>query len=225
MIPSIIFDFDGTLAVGHGPVRAYARFAAPAAAPDFLHRVEAALADYDAGHTAYRDGYDVIASLAAEDSVPAETLSAAYASSRTELGTERAPVESMPGLDDFLAAVGRHARLVLATNAPAEGVDRVLHSWGVRERFDDVHFTVGKPAGLTPILEDALSRGPVLAVGDIVDFDLAPALALGADTALVGATAATSPAAVTLRAASLAELSSDIQSWAAAAATTVASER
>lgn len=218
MTPTIIFDFDGTLAVGHGPVLAYARFVSTAAKPGYLERVDAALSDFDAGATTYRDGYDVVGSLAALDGVSPETMAAAYANSREHLATELAPVNTMPGLDDFLAALHRDARLLLATNAPEAGVDRALGEWGVRDHFDELYFTVGKPAGLSAIVERAQTHGPVLAVGDIVEFDLAPALALGADTALVGATAELSPASVTMRGTSLSDLKEDIATWAADAA-------
>ena len=218
MRPSIIFDFDGTLAIGHGPVLAYARFVADAAGPQFVERVESELANYDAGATEYRDGYNIVASLAEADGVEDKTMAAAYTRSREELGTARAPVRSMPRLDNFLATVGQYARLVLATNAPQEGVGRVLENWGVHNSFDELHFRVGKPAGLSAIVEAELADGPVLAVGDIVEYDLAPALGLGADTALVGATAATSTAHVTMRGASLEHLESDIHTWAVQAA-------
>lgn len=218
MTPSIIFDFDGTLAIGHGPVLAYARLLAPAAAPGFLQRVEAELVRYDNGATDFRDGYNIVASLGAADGVPEATMAAAYTSSRAQLGTAQAPVESMPELKALLSALGQYAHLVLATNAPGEGVDRVLANWNVQDRFDEQHFNVGKPAGLHNIVESALDRGPVLAIGDIAEYDLAPALQLGADTALVGATATTSTAPVTMRGASLEHLASDIQTWAAQAA-------
>lgn len=218
MTPTIILDLDGTLALGHGPVLAYARHVAPAAAAGYLERVDDALAAFDAGDATYRDGYDVVGSLARADGVDADTMGAAYASSREQLGTDAAPVTTMPGLDAFLAGLAEHARLVLATNAPEVGIDRLLAAWGVRERFDAVHCTVGKPAGLAAIVERAIADGPVLAIGDIAEFDLAPAAALGADTALVGATAATSPASVTMRGATLADLRGDIQTWAATAA-------
>ena len=218
MRPSIIFDFDGTLAIGHGPVLAYARFVADAAGPQFVERVESELANYDDGATEYRDGYNIVASLAEADGVEDKTMAAAYIRSREELGTRSAPVRSMPGLDDFLSRVGQYARLVLATNAPQEGVGRVLENWGVQDSFDELHFRVGKPAGLKAIVEVELAEGPVLAVGDIVEYDLAPALALGADTALVGATAATSTAQVTMRDASLENLVSAIHTWAVQAA-------
>lgn len=218
MSPSIIFDFDGTLAVGDGPVLAYARYVAPAAAPDYLERVESALKDFATGASEYRDGYDVVGSLAIADGVSAQTMSAAYMNSRELLATSEAPVTTVADLRDFLGTLAGNARLHLATNAPGTGVDRALEQWGVRDLFTALHFNVGKPDGLVPILTEALRTGPVLAVGDIVAFDLAPAIELGADTVLVGATAHASTAPVTLRAASLNDLKNDITAWAANAA-------
>lgn len=223
MTATIIFDFDGTVAVGDGPVRAYARFAAEAAGGDYLERVEAELARYNAGASAYRDGYDVVGSLAREAGVDEATLSAAYAHSRTQLGTTGAPVEPAPGLAELTARLDPSIRLVLATNAPGDGIDRALDAWGLADAFAERHFAVGKPAGLEPIIRAALEAGPVLSIGDIYEFDLAPAAALGADTALVGATAASSPAQPTLRGQTLAVLVPDILAWSAAAASTSAS--
>lgn len=214
MAASIIFDFDGTLAIGHGPVLAYADEAAAFAGTDFRSRVDAALADFDRGDRTYRDGYDVVGSLAAADGVDEDTLSGAYQRSRLKLGTAAAPVETIEDLAGFLAALAPHAELILATNAPEHGLHQVLDSWGVRERFDAVHVNVGKPLGLVDIARRARARGPVLAIGDIVEFDLAPAWAMGADTVLVGATAFDSAAPVTMRGSSLAEMRDGILSWA-----------
>ncbi|GAB3601488.1 HAD family hydrolase [Microbacterium tumbae] len=214
MIPTIVFDFDGTVAVGDGPVLAYARFAAEAAADDYLARVETELDAYGRGASEYRDGYDIVGSLARADGVTAPLLDAAYRHSRERLGTADAPVQMASGLAELLAELDPRARLVLATNAPETGIRELLSTWGIAERFSAVHFTVGKPAGLEPILREALGGGPVLAVGDIFDFDLAPAQSLGAHTALVGATAGTSAAAPTLRADTLADLVPGIQRWA-----------
>lgn len=224
MTATIIFDFDGTVAVGDGPVRAYARFAAEAAGgDDYLERVEAELARYNTGASAYRDGYDVVGSLARDAGVDEGTLSAAYAHSRAELGTAKAPVEPAPGLAELTARLDPGIRLVLATNAPGDGINRALTAWGLADAFAERHFAVGKPAGLEPIIRAALEAGPVLSIGDIFEFDLAPAAALGADTALVGATAASSPAQPTLRGQTLAALVPDILAWSAAAAGTSAS--
>lgn len=222
MTATIIFDFDGTVAVGDGPVRAYARFAAEAAGGDYLERVEAELERYNPGASAYRDGYDVVGSLARAAGVDEVTLSAAYQHSRAQLGTQQAPVEPDPGLAELVARLDPSIRLVLATNAPANGIDRALEAWGLAESFAERHFTVGKPTGLEPIIRAALEAGPVLSIGDIYEFDLAPAAVLGADTALVGATAASSPAQPTLRGRTLAALVPDILAWSAAAAGTSA---
>ncbi|WP_206447806.1 HAD family hydrolase [Agrococcus sp. KRD186] len=222
MRPTIVFDFDGTIAIGSGPLLAYARLVAPHASSDYLHRAEAALEAFERGDGGYRDGYDVVGSLAAADGVGQQQMSDAYLGSRAQLGTELAPVTTVPELTAFLDRLRQHARLELATNAPEAGIDRVLELWGVRERFDALHFAVGKPAGLRAVVARAIERGPVLAVGDIDAFDLAPARALGADTALVGATAASSPASTTMRGASLADIIVDIEHWAASAGSSTA---
>lgn len=218
MAPSIVFDFDGTLATGHGPVREYARIVAPLAGTGFADRVDAELEHFDAGLSSYRDGYDVVGSLARESGVPEAKTQAAYDGSREALGTELAPVSTMPDLADFLAGLAQTATLVLATNAPNVGVDRVLDSWGVSEYFTEMHFAIGKPTGLTRLVTRLRESGPVLTIGDIAEFDLTPASELGADTALVGATALHSPASVTMRGSSLAAIRADIEAWAATAA-------
>ena len=215
MTPTILFDFDGTLAVGDGPVLAFVRQVAGHAGPGYLERVMATLRDHDAGTaTQFRDGYDVVGTLARQDGVAPDALQQSYLASRSVLGTPEAPVDAAPGLAQLLAALPRRARVVLATNAPGVGVERLLTIWGVRERFAALHYDVGKPAGLTPIVEAELATGPVLAVGDIVENDLAPAAALGAATALVGPTADVPPADVTMHARTLAALADQITAWA-----------
>ncbi|GAA4728375.1 HAD family hydrolase [Isoptericola chiayiensis] len=221
MTPTILFDFDGTLAVGDGPVLAFARQVAGHAGPGYLERVMATLRDLDAGTaTQFRDGYDVVGTLARQDGVDPTALQDAYLASRSLLGTPEAPVDAAPGLTQLLDALPHDVRVVLATNAPGVGVERLLTTWGVRERFAALHYDVGKPAGLTPIVEAALADGPVLAVGDIVENDLAPATALGAATALVGPTADTPPSTVTMHARTLDALALDITAWAHRASNT-----
>lgn len=222
MSASIIFDFDGTLTTGNGPVLAYARMLAADAPGGFLESVEQALAAFDNGDQTFRDGYDAVGSLARAGGVAETRLSAAYLASREQLGTAQAPVETMAGLSDFLQLLATRARIILATNAPETGIDAVLRSWGVRDLFTERHYHVGKPTGLMPVVSAAVARGPVLAIGDIVEFDLAPALQLGGDTVLVGATAAHSPAPVTMRGKDLAALRTDIETWSAQAESSIA---
>lgn len=219
-IPTIIFDFDGTLALGTGPLEAYAReVAARVDEPEILHRAQAAVSAYEAGDARYRDGYDAVAQVAVDCGVPAHVLGAAYDASRALLGSPSALVAAPDGLSAFLRRLGDGARLVLATNAPGDGVTGLLEEWGVAGAFDSLHFRIGKPDGLAAVVRDALTLGPVLSVGDIVDFDLRPAAALGADTALVGPTASrprsTDSFALTMRGRTLSDLYDAILDWAA----------
>ncbi|WP_261165743.1 HAD family hydrolase [Microbacterium sp. Marseille-Q6965] len=215
MTATLVFDFDGTVAVGNGAVLAYARAAARRLGADYLALVERTIAAFDEGaEPRFRDGYDVVGTLAAESGLDPIGVQEAYLASRAALGAPDATVDMAPGLPELLEQLPASTRVVLATNAPALGVEALLERWGVREHFDELRYDSGKPAGLDPIVREALARGPVLSIGDIVENDLAPAAALGADTALVGATAAGSAAEVTMRAATLAELSPQILAWA-----------
>lgn len=213
--PTIIFDFDGTVAVGDGPVLAYARFVAESAGDGYLDRVASQLAAYARGESGYRDGYDVVGSLAKDAGVDEPTLNAAYAHSRERLGSADAPVEPADGLRELLEDLGTDVRVVLATNAPGDGIPALLAGWGIAGRFAETRFAAGKPDGLADVVSAALASGPVLSIGDIFDNDLAPAQRLGADTALVGATAATSRDEPTFRGATLADIADDIRRWAA----------
>lgn len=215
MTPTILFDFDGTLALGDGPIMAFARAITDRSGDvDFAARAATALAAFDSGETDTRDGYDAVTRIARAEGVESDAIGASYDASRALLGTSDAAVHPPEDLAAFLTELGTQARLVLATNAPGDGVTTVLRTWGVLDAFDALHFTVGKPAGLVPIMREALADGPVLAVGDIVDFDLAPATELGADTALVGATFERSTAPVTMRGRTLADLYEPILAWA-----------
>ncbi|MGO2745667.1 HAD family hydrolase [Microbacterium sp.] len=219
MTATIVLDFDGTIALGAGPLEAFARAVATAADDaEFADRAIAAITAFERGEHDGRDGYDVISTLAARQGVSADALEEAYQSSRALLGSEHAAITPPNGLADFLERVRSHARVALATNAPGAGIRPVLEGWRVADLFDAMHFTVGKPAGLVPILREAVAEGPVLSVGDIFEFDLAPAAELGAATALVGATAVNSTADVTMRGRTIADLYGDIEAWAAESA-------
>ena len=196
----LVFDFDGTVSLGHGPIRSYARFIAgglaTAQAVEFLGRFEDGIsAAPSATDPAAQpiDGYDLVRLLAEQYSVGATARSAAYLASRHELATCAAPVSSPAGLAGFLTEARPAAYLVLATNAPAIRIDEALSALGLTGAFDLVQTDVGKPAGFGPLLERLLTRLPagsspanLASVGDVWANDLAPASRRGATTALVG---------------------------------------
>ena len=184
---AVIFDFDGTVALGHGPVRAYAdaipaeRLANSAA---FAEQVEVALAELDDLTSDYRDGYHAVAELATAQGVSPEALSQAYIASRRLLGTDKAPVHMPRKLPELLHAISEHAWVVLATNAPDDGIEDLLSTWNIRQYFDQLSFNSRKPAGMTQVIE-GLGARRILAIGDIAENDLDPAAELGAQTLLV----------------------------------------
>jgi FMN phosphatase YigB (HAD superfamily) len=221
----VVFDFDGTVSLGHGPVRSYARFIAGSLPADqgaaFLDRFETELgAPGSSGAAAPIDGYDLVRQLAEGYDIPAGVQSGAYLSSRLELATAAAPVIAPAGLARFLAEARLHAHLVLATNAPNVRIEEALTALGLTGAFDAVHTSVGKPAGFAPLLDDLLAALPagtdaaagLLSIGDVWANDLAPAHDRGATTALVGGPGPAG-AAPTFRATHLYELYPALQAW------------
>ncbi|WP_295823799.1 hydrolase [uncultured Microbacterium sp.] len=211
--PVLIFDFDGTVAVGDGPLLAYARaVAAHTASVDaFVSTVSAHLA---APTGDVIDGYDAVRRLALEAGVDDDALAAAYTLSRTQLGSVDAPVSTAVGLAEFLAHVD--AERLLVTNAPATRLDAALSGMGLAGLFDRVVTDAAKPAGLEALLASLGEGVPVLAVGDVWRNDLAPAHARGFHTALVGGYA-DAVAAPTFRADTLDELLPALAAWVDAA--------
>lgn len=215
MRPTVIFDFDGTVALGDGPLNAYAAAVAREAGDEaFRDRAAHALADFAAGTTSSRDGYHAVAEAASQHGIDADCLDRAYLASRTLLATPDAPIYAPADLPQFLADLAKHADLVLVTNAPDVRLAEALASLGIAPYLERTVSSARKPRGIEVEVAEALKRGPVLSVGDIYEFDLEPAARLGADTALVGPMAATAPSAVTMAALHLPELYPAIQSWA-----------
>lgn len=212
--PVLIFDFDGTVALGEGPVLAYASAVARRAelGQVFVDEIAGALtaAEVEGGAV---DGYDLVRVRAERAGVAAHTLSAAYLDSRAVLGTAHAAVAAPAGLADLLADTA--AERILLTNAPAVRLEEALDVLGLRGRFDRIVTDAAKPGGLARLL-DELGERPVLSIGDIWRNDLAPAHARGHATALVGGFA--DPAATpTYRAARLEDLFDDVRRWVASA--------
>ena len=219
----MVFDFDGTVSLGDGPVLSYARFVAAGLERDdraaFLRDIETGLSGVLPAELDPLDGYDLVRLLSATFSVTDAAHSAAYASSRAELASAAAPVIAPLGLVDFLARARPRARLVLATNAPELGIAPALDSLGLAGAFDLVYTAVGKPTGLDAILDELLADSVIedpatalVSIGDVWTNDLEPAYRRGATTVLVGPRT-DAGATPTLRAASLEELYPGLDAW------------
>lgn len=204
--------------MGTGPIIAFAAAVAERAkSAELLAETRRAIEAFEAEEADFADGYGAVASLAAAHGVPSADVDASYSYSRTLLGTDDAPIEFPAGLGPFFERMAATTELWLATNAPPDGIPGLLRGAGLDQWLTRTSFNVGKPDGLRPLITEALTKGPVLVVGDVYEYDLAPAAALGAETALVGRTAARDPRPVTMRAASLDVLYPAIEAWAATA--------
>lgn len=207
----LLFDFDGTIALGDGPVLAYAQHIAEALADGdgFVDGIRTLL---DAADGAALDGYDAVRRAAEERGADAALLSAAYLASRRQLATADAPVSAPDGLAVFLADAAPYAERMLVTNAPGIRIADALDVLGLAGLFDRVVTDARKPAGLDTVLAALPADTRVLSIGDIWRNDLAPAHARGHATALIGGFA-DPEARPTYRAATFAELIPQLECW------------
>lgn len=196
MTDTIIFDFDGTIAVGDGPIRAFARALAEhlvePASSNFLADTFTALDD--AARNGFgpedRDGYGLVGRFSHAAGASEDALEQAYHHSRSVLATADAPINAPEGLRDFLDGLPEGIRAVLVTNAPSTNIDVALESLGLTGCFSEVHHSARKPDGLFAIAQPWIDEGDVLSIGDIWLNDLMPIEELGGDTALIGTPAA-----------------------------------
>lgn len=217
---TLLFDFDGTLSLGPGPVLAYARAAAGALSgterDTFVDTVQAAIESHPSGRvpgSGAIDGYDLVRLLSAERGIDPGTLGAAYLASREHLASDLAPIIAPDGLVDFLSRARERAWLVVATNAPEIRFEAALHALGLGDMFDAVYTSVSKPAGLGAVLDEWMPRGELLSIGDVWANDLAPAHARGARTALIGPVGDDATATPDYRAEHLHQLYPVIAGW------------
>lgn len=207
----LIFDFDGTVALGDGPVLAYAHHVAAALDDDgkFVDDIRLAL---NSDTSDYLDGYDAVRRAGEGRGADSRLLTAAYLASRAQLATEDAPITAAPGLNDFLAEMSASAQRLLVTNAPNIRISDALDSLDLTGCFDNVVTDAHKPAGLETLLAGLPPEARVLSVGDVWHNDLAPAHTHGHTTALVG-DSLTPGATPTFRGTTFAELVPQLRAW------------
>ena len=215
--PVLILDFDGTVALGDGPVMAYAQAVAKdlesAKATGLLDTVQEFLSGEST--LAFKDGYDAVARLS-ENLLSRGQLNAAYRQSRDAIAAGQVAVHLPPGLTEFLADIEGYAQRVLFTNAPLTGVTESLQALGLAESIDAVVPEAGKPAGFATWLPKFLagrSAEQLLSVGDVWANDIEIPLKAGCSTAFVDRfNLKTGPAH--LRAQTIEQLYPGIQDWA-----------
>lgn len=191
----VLFDFDGTVATGTGPVLAYAReVASILPAPDgtlLVETVETGLEEWSSvDGVVPLDGYDLVRILATRAGVGPDVLGAAYLRSRELLAGPHAPVVAPDGLAELLRELREEATVVLATNAPDIRLRVALEGLGLADGFDEVVASAAKPGMLPTLLDrieaEHIGATRVLSIGDVWANDLAPVHARGHSTALVG---------------------------------------
>ncbi|WP_165831817.1 HAD family hydrolase [Brachybacterium endophyticum] len=220
--PVVVFDFDGTVCLGEGPVLAYAEAACDRMEPADAERVRAGFQDWLQGDAAEQHGDAYVALAALARPILGEQLSEAYLDSRRRLVEEDLGVHPPEGLtqllDDLEAA---DCERVLLTNAPATGMEHTLAHLGVRTRFDQIVVSARKPSRMPTHLRTLLADQPphrLASIGDNWTNDVAPAVELGALGLLVtgawGSSALPPEADAALRAPQLADLAPTLRSFA-----------
>jgi FMN phosphatase YigB (HAD superfamily) len=223
--PLLVLDFDGTVCIGDAPVWAYADALIAELGqnePDVSAQLGAQLRaglsaffDGTSGATPYTDGYEAVASLAADIATP-EALQRAYATSRQHLMAGTLEVSTPPGFLGFLQGLSDTIDTLLVTNAPLVGVTETVDALGLEEVIDQIVSDAGKPEGWTTLLPPIVgNRTPerVMVVGDMWKNDIAVPLQFGCATALVDRFGSHQGPAHTIGR-TLDELYPDIQNWA-----------
>lgn len=150
---TVVFYFDGTLSIGDGPVRSYARHADAHLTSEFRSEAEDTLDKYLSGTIptatkearGWQDGYDVVAGFC-RGRMPAQRLQEAYLASRVDLAIGVAKVGVPAGMKDFLRELGSlGCRRVLLSNSPITGLRETLKRCGAADGIDEVVPNVRKP--------------------------------------------------------------------------------
>lgn len=203
---AVAFDFDGTVCLGDGPVKAYAEAVCAhldrddaAALNDELERFLACPVDMPK----YSDAYDVVQAHAA-GRLTAEQSQDAYLRSRRMLAEGTFDVRPPEGLESLLERLGvLGCRRVLVTNSPMIGLCETLDRLGVLEGFDGIIAGAAKPGGWPKVIErlSAVRRRTgelgVMSIGDYWTNDIAPVRAAGGLTAFIHEPDPSLPATIT----------------------------
>ncbi len=189
----LILDFDGTLCIGDGPVRAFARAVADAAGvPE--SEVLTPLGEFLNGGRGTEfegcaDGYTAVAQWAMGRGLDRVRLTASFLRSRAEVDAGKVEVSVPDGVVDRLRALDDWHR-VLVTNSPTASTMTLTARLGLAPALDAIVGDAAKPAGLRAVLSpagelDASRWSRIVSIGDIWVNDLAPVHSVGGETGLI----------------------------------------
>jgi FMN phosphatase YigB (HAD superfamily) len=232
----LVTDFDGTVYRSDDPVRFYARRVATslptAQSVAFLDVFERFLAEGVAAADtaadpaeasalrASQDGWGLVQALAADLGLDESVTQQAFLDSRIHMLDDACRLEVVEPLIDLFAELRGEARIVLATNSPAEGLAPLLERMGLTHAFDAVVAGAGKPEGLRSWMARALGDRPastLFSLGDHYRNEIEPAASIGAATGYIDRFGrADGPATAT--AACVEDLLPTLRSWALARA-------
>lgn len=225
----LLLDLDGTVCRGDNQVHEYARQVGAQLTGDAARELATAVSAFldspdDAARTGNladaQDGYQAVEAIARALGATVDQLHHAFHTIRARLYAGEICAEAPAGLIELLTDLPDNVRVVLATNAPANGLANLLDRLHVATFLDEVITEVGKPAGLGPVVERLLDQAGaasepqrLLSVGDIWENDLRVPLARGCQTAYVDRFDRDQGPAHA-RAVTLEDLYDDIREWA-----------
>lgn len=189
----LILDFDGTLCLGDGPVRAFAREVASAAGAsegellDPLDRF--LLGETGSEFDGCADGYTAVALWARERGLGRGPMTEAFLRGRADLDAGLIEISTPDGVIDRLGSLTGWHR-VLVTNSPLASTTTLTTRLGLQPVLDAIIGDAAKPGGLEALLAprgvlDARRWSRIVSVGDIWINELAPVHAIGGDTGLI----------------------------------------
>lgn len=197
----LLLDLDGTVCRGDEQVHEYARLVGTELTGKAARELSSAVSAFlDSPDDAARcgvladaqDGYQAVETIGRALGATAGQLHHAFHTTRARLYAGQVCADVPTGLVELLSGLPDSARVVLATNAPADGLANLLHRLHVATSLDEVITEVGKPAGLGPVVDRLLAQAAaasvpqrLLSVGDIWENDLRVPLERGCRTAYI----------------------------------------
>ncbi len=181
----LLFDFDGTLYRGNDPFWFYAQSIAQYMDQETRTRYLDLVTTHLNGRPGVvaGDNWEAVVKLAAPIIPDRNIWQKAFLATRQFMMSPRCRLEVPPSLVDFLRQAAHKAKIVVASNSPAEATGPLMEKLGLTPYFDAVFAEANKPEGLVTIvgklMETPYDPHQVFSVGDNYANDIAPAVEYG----------------------------------------------